>query len=134
MTMNNPIKAPNRLWIWSLLAGFMLWACAGSKTAEQKQEDELIDKLTVFVEAIQGDQWAKALDMTSPTEQRHLLEGQAQLSEGMKTKLRALKLSTVAHRGKVHLVKGKLEGLSAVLPQGLITPNSETPKEVPSFQ
>jgi hypothetical protein len=120
--------------LWSGFFCFLLLACASGKTPEQKQEEELIDRLTVFVEAIQGDQWTKAMKMTTDQEQKQLLNGQSQLNDEMKIKLRALKLSTLAHRGKVYLVKGKLEGISAVLPQGLITPVNETPEEVPSFQ
>ncbi len=116
------------------LMAMVLLACASAKNQEQREETELIDKLTLFVEAVQMEQWSEALNMTTPMEQRHLLNGESELSETTKTQLRSLKLSTVAHRGKVYLVKDKLEGIARVLPQALMTPVGEPTQEVPSFQ
>jgi hypothetical protein len=116
--------------------------CASGMSSEEKQAEKLLDRLTVFVEAVQADQWERALGYTTATETRMLLGDGAALSEDMKIKLKALKLSTLAHRGKVHLVKDRLEGIHLVLPGGLpsgVKPASdetreEVREEVPSFQ
>lgn len=116
----------------------VLCQCASRQSTEEKAAEKLLDRLTLFVEAVQADQWDRALNAVSAVEKRALLGDGASLSEPTKIKLKALKLSTLAHRGKVYLVKDKLEGIHQVLPGGLPAASGLVPEksdeEVPSFQ
>lgn len=116
----------------------ILCQCASRQTVEEKNADKLLDKLTLFVEAVQAEQWSRALNYVSAAEQRALLGDASELSDEKKIKLKALKLSTLAHRGKVHLVKDKLEGINEALPGGLPAASGMMPEkseeEVPTFQ
>lgn len=108
--------------------------CGHSQGAGNREEEKLLDKLTYFVEAVQSEQWNKALDLVSPKERNALLGDASQLSEATKARLKALKLSTAAHQGRVFLVKNRLEGISDILPREIKPPPQESRQEVPSFQ
>ncbi|MEO6097276.1 MAG: hypothetical protein ABIW76_17045 [Fibrobacteria bacterium] len=107
----------NRLWMLSSLA---LLACAGGrKNAETPLDpgkEKLIDALTMFVEAVQGERYTKALDYLTPEERNKMTDGSGLVSTPVQKQLRALRLSTLASKPGVHLEKGKLAGIHAWLP------------------
>jgi hypothetical protein len=99
----------------------MLSACAGNRNGEEGArlepgKEELIDALTLFVEAVQGDRFDKAMAYLTPSEQAKMTEGAGVVSPPVQRQLKALRLSTLANKPGVHLERGKLEGIYAWLP------------------
>jgi len=123
--------------IAALLLSSVLWlsGCGSGHKGKTSGEDILIDQLTLFVEATQGDRWDKAMALLNPEEKSRILGADGVLSEDMKFKLKAMRLSTLAHRGLVRLDKhDKLEGIYDALPKDLAPAPVELQPEVPSFQ
>lgn len=129
------------------LAGLVilgLTACGGSKPGEDAidpDKEDLIDALTLFVEAVQADRFEKAFEYLTPDEKRRMLDAGDQPSADIKRRLKALRLSTLAQKTSVRLQGGKVEGIFEQLPT--LGPLPEPPKEgaasdrapeVPTFQ
>lgn len=106
--------------IWSLTALFLL-ACSGTRGGEEgarlePDKEKLIDALTLFVEAVQGDRFDKAMEYLSPGEKHQMTEGTGLVTPPVQRQLKALRLSTLANKPGVRLEKGKLEGIHPWLP------------------
>jgi hypothetical protein len=126
------------------LAFLTLVACGGSRPSEDAIDPDkvdLIDALTLFVEAVQGDRFDKAFEYLTPAEKRRMLDSGDQPSADIKRRLKALRLSTLAQKSTVRLQGGKVEGIFEQLPS--LGPLPEPPQgdaagerqpEVPSFQ
>jgi hypothetical protein len=104
---------------WTL-ALLLVSACSGNRKDEgaalAPEKERLIDALTLFVEAVQGDRYTKALDYLTVEERSKMTDGSGLVSTTVQKKLRALRLSTLASKPGVHLEKGKLAGIHAWLP------------------
>ncbi len=121
-----------RFW---LPAALFLAACGGTRSGEdgarlEPEKEKLIDALTLFVEAVQGDRFDKALGYLAPGERAKMLEGNPALPTPMQRRLKALRLSTLASKPGVHLEKGKLEGIYPWLPNLEHTP-APAPGDIP---
>jgi hypothetical protein len=103
-----------------MLALSTLIACGGSRKHEgarlEPEKEKLIDALTLFVEAVQGERYTKALDYLTREERNKMTDGSGLVSPPVQKQLRALRLSTLASKPGVHLEKGKLAGIHAWLP------------------
>ena len=103
-----------------ILSGMLLLACAGSReddgTRIDPGKEKLIDALTLFVEAVQGERFEKALGYLTVEEKSKMTDGAGQVSAPVQKQLKALRLSTLASKAGVHLERGKLAGISAWLP------------------
>lgn len=110
-----------------LIGSLLLAACGGTRSGEEggrlePDMEKLIDVLTLFVEAVQGDRFDKAMAYLSPAERSKMLEGNPAVAPPMQRRLKALRLSTLASKPGVHLEKGKLEGIYPWLPNLEHTP------------
>lgn len=118
----------NGIWMLALLA---LIACSGNRQDEgarlAPEKERLIDALTMFVEAVQGERYTKALDYLTPEERNKMTDGSGLISTTVQKQLRALRLSTLANKPGVHLERGKLAGIHAWLPKLERTTPGEAP-------
>ena len=103
-----------------LLSAIPLVSCAGTREADGSRiepgKEKLIDALTLFVEAVQGERFEKALGYLTAEEKSKMTDGSGQVSAPVQKQLKALRLSTLASKAGVHLEKGKLTGIYAWLP------------------
>lgn len=96
-----------------------LAACGGSRPGDEAidpDKAELIDVLTLFVEAVQADRYQKAFSYLTSSEKARMLESGAEPSLEVKRRLKALRLSTLAQKPSVRLQGGKVEGIYEQLP------------------
>jgi hypothetical protein len=106
------------LWISVAL---LLIACSGTKGGEEgaqlaPDKEKLIDVMTLFVEAVQGDRFDKAMGYLTPSEKSLMTGGTGVVSTPVQRQLKALRLSTLASKSGVRLEKGLLEGIHPWLP------------------
>lgn len=112
------VKARSRFWLAMALA---LSACGGPHYGQEDSrldpdKEKLIDKLTLFVEAVQGDRFDQALGYLTPAEKAKMDEGNPTVSPAVQRRLKAVRLSTLANKPGVRLRGGKLEGIYDWLP------------------
>lgn len=137
------MKSPPRLGFLAGLA-FLVLACAGSRSQEagiDSDKAELINVLTLFVEAVQADRFEKAFAYLTPAEAARMNDSGNRPSPEIKRRLKALRLSTLAQKPAVRLHRGKVEGIFEQLPS--LDPLPENPgggasgagrdQDVPSF-
>jgi hypothetical protein len=113
----------------------LLCACSGSKSATgDRSKDRLIDALTLFVEAVQEEQYERAFSFLTPEEKRKMMDSAS--PSQTKRRLKALRLSTLANKSGVRLSDGKLEGIYDQLPMIGDSPqtNREPRQEAPLLQ
>lgn len=134
----------HRLLGFSLILSLLTLSCAGSKGEDGIDPDkaDLIDALTLFVEAVQADRFDKAFGYLTPGERSRMSDAGGQPSSEVKRRLKALRLSTLAQKPGVRLQHGKVEGIFEQLPS--LDPLPDSPRdnpqggagnqEVPSFQ
>ena len=120
---------------------FSILACGGSKPEEDgidPDKMDLLDALTLFVEAVQAERFDKAMAMLTPEERSRMLDMGGQPSPDIKRRLKALRLSTLAQKAAVRLEDGKVSGIYAQLPDLGPLPEAghvqERGPEVPTFQ
>lgn len=124
---------------------FLTLSCGGSRPKEDEidpDKADLIDVLTLFVEAVQADRFDKAFGYLTPSERNRMNDAGGQPSPEIKRRLKALRLSTLAQKPAVRLQQGKVEGIFEQLPS--LDPLPETGpdgasegdrgQEIPSFQ
>ena len=103
-----------------ILSGILLVSCAGTREDDGSRiepgKEKLIDALTLFVEAVQGERFEKALGYLTVEEKSKMTDGSGQVPAPVQKQLKALRLSTLASKAGVHLDKGKLTGIYAWLP------------------
>lgn len=88
----------------------------GRSGPSDSEKERLIDALTLFVEAVQGDRFEKAMDYLTPEERGRMTDASGQVPPAVQKQLKALRLSTLASKRGVVLDKGKLEGIHPWLP------------------
>lgn len=130
------------------LLGFLAcWAyltsCGAARPGDEAidpDKAELIDVLTLFVEAVQADRYEKAFTYLTPSEKARMLESGAEPSPEVKRRLKALRLSTLAQKPSVRLQGGRVEGIYEQLPSlGPLPPGrdgsaeGDRSQEVPTF-
>jgi uncharacterized protein YcfL len=120
--------------IFLVIAISVFLGCGSSRSHAEKEKEILLDKLTLLVESIQADEWDKTLAMLGESDKQALVGSGQQIPVTIKSKLKSLKLSTLAHHGQVQVQKGKLVGIVQALPLDTVTPKMDTIQEVPSFQ
>lgn len=102
------------------LSCLLLLSCAGSREEDGSRiepgKEKLIDALTLFVEAVQGERFEMALGYLTMEEKSKMTDGSGQVTAPIQKQLKALRLSTLASKAGVHLEKGKLAGIYAWLP------------------
>lgn len=119
-------------------------SCGGSRPGDEAidpDKAELIDVLTLFVEAVQADRYDKAFSYLTSSERARMLESGAEPSPEVKRRLKALRLSTLAQKPSVRLQGGKVEGIFEQLPSlGPVPPGGregsaqgDRSQEVPTF-
>ena len=118
--------------LW-LSAALLLLACSGTRGGEEgarlePEKERLIDALTLFVEAVQGDLFDKAMGYLTPGERNLMTGGTGVVSTPVQRQLKALRLSTLASKSGVRLDRGKLEGIHPWLPNLGNTPG-EAPRD-----
>jgi len=104
----------------ALLALLMI-GCSGSRrdadgTPINRDKEKLIEVLTLFVEAVQGDRFEKAFGYLTPTERSKMVDAAGDAPPLIRRRLKALRLSTLAQKPGVRLERGKLEGIFDWLP------------------
>ncbi len=106
-----------------LLGGILIFliSCGGSKKEDDgsrvdPDKEKLIEKLTLFVEEVQGEHYDRAFEYLSPREKAKMFEGSSEATPLVRRQLKALRLSTLAHKAGVHLDHGKIEGIYEWLP------------------
>lgn len=112
-----------------------LTGCGGSRAGGDDDriepgKEKLIDALTLFVEAIQGERYDQAMAYLTPAEQSLMLEGNGAVTPAIQRRLKALRLSTLASKPGVRLSRGKLEGIYPWLPNVEHVPGP-APGEIP---
>lgn len=110
-----------KILLTSFLTLALLLGCGGTKkdadgTPVNKDKEKLIEVLTLFVEAVQGDRFDLAFTFLSPTESAKMVEANGQPSMLTQRRLKAVRLSTLAQKSGVELNKGKLQGIYEWLP------------------
>ena len=110
------------------VSSLLIWGCAGSKleddgTRVNPDKVKLIEVLTLFVEAVQGDRFEKAFNFLTPEEQNKMTDGTGKVSPETCRRLKAMRLSTLAQKTGVRLEKDKLTGLYEWLPNIDATPS-----------
>jgi hypothetical protein len=111
------------------IASLLIWACAGSKreddgTRVPRDKEKLLETLTLFVEAVQGDRFEKAFQYLTPAERAKMTDSTSQAPSVIRRQLKALRLSTLAQKPGVRLDNDKLEGIYEWLPQ-IVAPATE---------
>ncbi len=114
----------NPMALFKILFGIILLiliSCSGSKKEEEgpnigKDKEKLIEKLTLFVEEVQGDHFDRAFEYLTPVEKAKMFEGSSEATPMVRRQLKALRLSTLAHKAGVRLNQGKIEGIYEWLP------------------
>ncbi len=109
-----------RLRYWAAIA-LVILSCSGTRSGEEDarlepDKEKLINVLTLFVEAVQGDRFDMAMGYLTPEEKSRMTEGSGVVTPPVQRQLKALRLSTLASKSGVRLDKGKLEGVYAWLP------------------
>lgn len=114
-----------------LILSFLTLSCAGNKGEEGIDPDkaDLIDALTLFVEAVQADRFDKAFGYLTPQERSRMSDAGGLPTMEVKRRLKALRLSTLAQKPGVRLQHGKVEGIYDQLPS--LTPLPDSPREIP---
>jgi hypothetical protein len=110
-----------------LAVAVLLAGCGGSRPGGddgriEPGKEKLIDALTLFVEALQGERYDLAMAYLTPAERAQMLEGNGSVTPAIQRRLRALRLSTLANKPGVRLSRGKLEGIYPWLPNVEHTP------------
>lgn len=90
-------------------------ACSSNKPKADSRE-VLLERLTDFAVAVNGDQYDKALDLLTTTERGQMTGADGKISSEMQKRLKALRLPKLLKTPSVRLVEGKLEGVYAILP------------------
>jgi hypothetical protein len=121
----------SRFW----LAVLLLSACGGTHDGSQDtrlspDKERLIDALTLFVEAVQGDRFDQALGYLTAGERAKMDEGNATISASVQRRLKAVRLSTLANKPGVRLQGGTLEGIYPWLPNVDHVPGP-APRDIP---
>lgn len=133
----------NRLRTWVVWGGMalVLAACGGSRPGDEAidpDKADLINALTLFVEAVQADRFEKAFGYLTPAERSRMQDSGSEASADIRRRLKTLRLSTLAQRTTVRLQNGLLEGIHDQLPDLGPAPaevrDAPTEPEVPSFQ
>ena len=94
----------------------------------EPDKEKLIDALTLFVEAVQGDRFDKAMGFLTLEEKTKMTEGTGVVAPPVQRQLKALRLSTLASKSGVRLDRGKLEGIYVWLPNLGHTP-ADAPRD-----
>ncbi len=138
------LRRSTRFWfsrVGLACAAFLALSCGGSRPQDDAidpDKAELIDALTLFVEAVQADRFDKAFAYLTPGERSRMMDAGNEPSPDVRRRLRALRLSTLARKPTVRLQGGLLEGIYEQLPSlGPLPPSSggsDPAAEVPSFQ
>src|SRR6185369_1901746 len=94
------VKVRSRFWLALVLS---LSACGGTHNGQDDaridpDKEKLIDKLTLFVEAVQGDRFEQALGYLTPGEKAKMDEGNPTVSPEVQRRLKAVRLSTLANK------------------------------------
>lgn len=123
----------SRFW---MAAALLLAACGGTRSGGddariEPDKEKLIDALTLFVEAVQGDRFDKAMGYLTSDEQARMREGAGAISASVERRLKALRLSTLANKPGVRLHGGKLEGIYPWLPNVDHAPEASPSREIP---
>jgi len=118
-----------------MAAALLLAACGGTRPGDdariEPDKEKLIDALTLFVEAVQGDRFDKAMGYLTSDEQARMREGAGAISASVERRLKALRLSTLANKPGVRLHGGKLEGIYPWLPNVDHAPEASPSREIP---
>lgn len=104
-----------------VLMALLIGGCSGTKrdadgTPVNRDKEKLIEVLTLFVEAVQGDRFEKAFNYLTPSERAKMVDATGEPPLMVRRQLKALRLSTLAQKSGVRLEKGKLEGIYEWLP------------------
>ena len=98
-------------------ASLLVLGCAGSKSVSgDRGKDQVIDALTLFVEAVQEGRFELAFSYLTPEERRKMNDRGSQDKSVLERRLKAMRLSTLAHKPGVRLNRGKLEGIYEQMP------------------
>lgn len=119
-------------------------ACGGSRPKDEAidpDKAELIDVLTLFVEAVQADRFDRAFSYLTSSEKARMLESGPEASPEVKRRLKALRLSTLAQNATVRLEGGRVEGIYDQLPSlGPVPPENpdgstrgDQSQDIPTF-
>ncbi len=116
------MKRPFWIDLLFLTVTLLVLNCSISKPKETnpnfgKDKEKVIEILTLFVEAVQGDHFEKAFTYLTPTERVKMSGGSEQEASTIKKELKAIRLSTLAQKSGVRLEHGKLTGIFEWLPQ-----------------
>jgi hypothetical protein len=123
----------SRFWLAAVL---LLAACGTTRPGEEDariepDKEKLIDQLTLFVEAVQGDRFDQAMGFLTPAEQEKMREGNGAVAPAVQRRLKALRLSTLASKPGVRLAHGKLEGIYPWLPVVDHAPSPSPARDLP---
>lgn len=116
MTQKN--DRPSKSFIaFSILATSLFWGCGASNPwlGQSLQEDK-IDRLIVFKEAVSLRNFAKAARILSPEDSSQIVDSSGSVPEEMQNRLRAVKLRTLVNQEDVRVRNGRLSGVVARLP------------------
>jgi hypothetical protein len=119
--MINAKPMKKRIYAICVLALLVVGGCSGSKSNANdssggSDKEELIETLTLFVEAVQGDRFEKAFTYLTPSERAKMSDASGQASPMIRRQLKALRLSTLAQKSGVRIENEKLEGIFEWLP------------------
>lgn len=117
--------------------GFIcLDGCSSRAPDIDPRKEPLIDKLTLFVEAVQADKYDQAFGYLTEDERSKMLASGNEPSPEVQRQLKALRLSTLAQKPGVRLVRGKLDGIYEQLPMLNPAPagRKPAPADIPLIQ
>lgn len=122
--------------IYTVLLTTTLLGCASGPHDIDPKKEKLIDKLTLFVEAVQTEKFDQAFGYLTPGERAKMMGPGGEPSPLVRRQLKAVRLSTLAQKPTVRLAQGRLEGIFEQLP--VIDNSTEAPAqrgpEVPLLQ
>jgi hypothetical protein len=98
------------------LGAWLLAGCASGPRDIDPAKEKLIDKLTLFIEAVQTDKFEQAFTYLTPSEKAKMAAPGGDVNPMVRRQLKAVRLSTLAQKPTVRLVMGKLEGICEQLP------------------
>lgn len=102
---------------FSIFAASHFWGCgAGIPGLGRNPQEEKIDRLIMFKEAVSLRNFAKAARILSPEDSSQIVDSSGSVPEEMQNRLRAVKLRTLVNQEDVRVRDGRLSGVVARLP------------------
>jgi hypothetical protein len=99
-----------------VLPAILLSGCGGSRVSGLSPQEEKVERLIRFKEAVSVQNFTKVLRTLAPADSAQIVDGSGAVPEEMQRRLRAVKLRYLVNQDDVQLREGRLAGVVAHLP------------------